>query len=84
MPFVSVKVIEGVLSPAQKREVIKGVTDTLVTVKGEGLRQAIVVVIEEVKSGEWAIGGRMLTTADVEVLVARPIKKRRPRVRSAA
>jgi 4-oxalocrotonate tautomerase len=70
MPFVSVKVIEGVLSPAQKRDVIEGVTEVLAAVKGERFRKAVVVVIEEVKSGEWGLGGRLLTTADVEAIVA--------------
>jgi 4-oxalocrotonate tautomerase len=70
MPFVNVKVIEGVFSAAQKKEIIKGVTDAMVAVKGEDLRQVITVVIDEVKSGDWAIGGQPLTTADVEALVA--------------
>jgi 4-oxalocrotonate tautomerase len=75
MPLVNVKVLEGVFSPEQKKALIKGMTDVIVAAKGENLRQVIWVVIEEVKSGEWGIGGKPLTTADVEALVAGRPKK---------
>lgn len=75
MPLVNVKVIEGVLSDAQKKELIKGVTDAMVAVKGENLRQLISVIIEEVKSGDWAIGGQPLTAADVQAVAAGPVKQ---------
>jgi len=70
MPFVNVKVIEGVLSAAEKKEVIRRMTDALAAVKGESFRQAVWVVIEEVKGGAWAIGGKPLTAADVRAMVA--------------
>ena len=76
MPFVNVKVIKGVFSTAQKKELMKGVTDAIVAVRGENLRQLTVVVIDEVKSGEWAVGGQPLTTAQVQALAARPVKQR--------
>jgi len=71
MPFVNVKVIEGVLSPAQKKELLAKVTDAVADVYGEGIRELIYVAYEEVKSGEWAIGGRPTTTADVRARIRR-------------
>lgn len=73
MPFVQVKVIEGALSTSQKREIIERVTDAIVAVEGENLRSFTWVTIEEVRSGEWAVGGKPLSAADVRALkVGRP------------
>lgn len=41
----------------KKREIIKRVTEGFVSVEGEGLHEKTVVVVEERKSGNWAIGG---------------------------
>jgi 4-oxalocrotonate tautomerase len=68
MPLVNVKIIEGVFSDSQKREMVKKLTDAMVSIEGENLRKATLVVIEEVKSGDWAIGGTPLTTEDVKAL----------------
>ena len=70
MPLIQVKVIEGVFTPAQKRELIRKLTDGIVSVEGEQMRGVTWVVIEEVKSGDWGIGGKALTTADVMALAA--------------
>jgi 4-oxalocrotonate tautomerase len=70
MPFVQVKVIEGVFSDEDKTRIVERVTDAMVSVEGEAMRQVTWVVIEEVKSGDWAIAGRTLTTADVKALAA--------------
>ena len=70
MPFVQVKVIEGVFSQPQKKQIIEKVTDALVSVEGENMRQVTWVVIEEVKSGDWAIGGNALTTEAVKSMAA--------------
>jgi 4-oxalocrotonate tautomerase len=70
MPLVTVKVIEGVFTPAQKQDIIRKVTDAMVSVEGENLRQVTWVVVEEVKSGDWGIGGNPLTTAAVKSLAA--------------
>ena len=66
MPLVQVKVIEGVFSDVQKQEMIRRLTDTMVSIEGENLREVTWVVIEEVKSGSWGIGGKALTTSDVK------------------
>lgn len=70
MPLIEVKVIEGVFSPEQKQEMVSRLTDTMVSIEGENLRGATVVVIEEVKSGDWGYGGRALTTTDVKAMAA--------------
>ncbi len=70
MPLIQVKVIEGVFSPRQKQEMIRKLTDTMVSIEGENLREVTSVLIEELKSGDWGIGGKALTTADVEALAA--------------
>jgi 4-oxalocrotonate tautomerase len=70
MPLANIKVIEGVFTDSEKRQIIEKVTDTLVAIEGERLRDKTVVIVEETKSGDWGIGGRTLTTADVTDLRA--------------
>ncbi len=66
MPFVNVKVIEGVFSDEQKQEMITKLTDAMVSIEGENMRQVTWVAVEEVRSGEWGIGGQTLTTDAVK------------------
>ena len=70
MPFVNVKVIEGVFSADQKQDMVRRLTDTMVEIEGENMRPVTWVVVEEVKSGDWGIAGNPLTTADVKALAA--------------
>jgi 4-oxalocrotonate tautomerase len=42
----------------------------MVSVEGENMRRVTWVVIDEVKSGDWGIGGKGLTTQDVRELAA--------------
>ena len=65
MPLITVKLIENVFTPRQKAELIEKLTDTMVEVEGENLRGVTFVLIEDVKEGDWGIGGRTLTAADV-------------------
>ena len=65
MPFVNVKVIEGVFSAAQKQEIVRSVTDAMVEIEGENMRPVTWVVVEEISSGDWGVGGTPLHTADV-------------------
>jgi 4-oxalocrotonate tautomerase len=71
MPMVTVKVIEGVFTAEQKREMISKITDTMVEIEGENLRQVTWVLVEEVRSGDWGIAGDGLSTADVHALQGR-------------
>lgn len=70
MPLVNVKVTEGVFSEAQKKEMVQKRTDTMVSIEGENMRKVAWVVIDEVKSGNWGIGGNAITTEDVKALAA--------------
>ena len=70
MPLVNVKLINGVFTQAQKQEMIRKLTDAMVSIEGENLRQVTWVVIEEVESGDWGVGGNCLTTSDVMTLAA--------------
>jgi 4-oxalocrotonate tautomerase len=70
MPLVQVKVIEGVFTEAQKQEMIRKLTDAMVSIEGENMRAVTSVIVEEVKSGSWGIGGKALTTADVREIAA--------------
>ena len=70
MPLLNVKVIEGVFSPAQKRETIERLTDTMVEIEGEAMRGVAWVVVDEVASGDWGIGGQALRTEDVTAMQA--------------
>ena len=70
MPLVNVKVIEGVFSDSQKRELVEKLTDAMVSVEGENMRKVTWVMIEEVKSGDLGIGGTPITTEDVKAMAA--------------
>lgn len=70
MPLIQVKLIEGVFSEVQKREIIRKLTDAMVAIEGENLRPVTWVIVEEVKSGDWGIGGNGLTATDVKALAA--------------
>jgi 4-oxalocrotonate tautomerase len=70
MPLIQVKLIEKVVTPAQKKEIITKLTDAMVAIQGESLRPVTWVVIEEVQSGEWGIGGQAMTTDAVRGMAA--------------
>jgi 4-oxalocrotonate tautomerase len=72
MPFVNVKIIEGVFTGEQKREMIDKLTEAMVGIEGESMRSVTWVAVEEVGSGDWGIGGRSLTTDDVRALQNAP------------
>jgi 4-oxalocrotonate tautomerase len=75
VPLINVKVIEGVFSAEQKTRIIRDLTNAMIEIEGEGMRGVTWTVIEEVRSGDWAIGGKPLATADVRALAtARPAK----------
>ncbi|MDE2581176.1 MAG: 4-oxalocrotonate tautomerase family protein [Rhodospirillales bacterium] len=68
MPLIQVRVIKGVFSADQKRQIIGRLTDAMVSVEGEAMRGVTWCVVEEVESGDWGIGGKALTAADVIAL----------------
>jgi 4-oxalocrotonate tautomerase len=70
MPLINVKLIEDVFTPDQTREIVERPTDAMVSIEGENMRSVTWVVVEEVASGDWAIGGKPLSTEDVKALAA--------------
>jgi 4-oxalocrotonate tautomerase len=74
MPFISVKVLQGVFAPKQKRDMIRKITDAVLSIEGESARDRTWVVIEEVKSGQWGVGGKPVTTSQVKRHAARELR----------
>jgi 4-oxalocrotonate tautomerase len=68
MPLVTIDVIKDVFTPSQKRDMIEKVTDAMIAVEGEALRGVTWVRVQEVQQGDWGIGGKTLTAADVHAL----------------
>ena len=68
MPLVTIDVIKDVFSPNQKRDMIEKVTEAMIAVEGEALRGVTWVRVNEVQQGDWGIGGKTLTAADVHAL----------------
>jgi 4-oxalocrotonate tautomerase len=68
MPLVDIQLIKGVFTPEQKKAMIQKVTDTMVAIEGEKMRSVTWVRVQEVESGQWAIGGTPLTAADVKAM----------------
>ncbi len=65
MPLVQIKGVGGYLTLAQKREMIRTVTEAVLSVEGEGLRSVTWVTIEDVPSGAWGVGGNPVTDDDL-------------------
>ena len=70
MPLVTIDVIKDVFTPDQKRQLIDTVTEAMIAVEGEAMRQVTWVRINELEQGDWAIGGQRLSAADVHAMAA--------------
>ena len=68
MPLVDIQLIKGVFSPEQKQTMIAKVTDAMVSVEGEKMRGVTWVRVQEIESGQWAIGGQSLTADAVKAM----------------
>lgn len=75
MPLVDIKLIEGTFSEDEKEKLIKDVTDVIVSFMGENLRSYTLVVIQEVKSGSWGVGGQAIGLEDVRAMQAGSTQK---------
>lgn len=60
MPYANIRITKTGVTAEQKAAVIKGVTDVLVTVLGKN-PQTTFVVIDEVDTDNWGIGGETIT-----------------------
>ena len=61
MPLVQIKGVGGYLTLEEKQTLISRVTDAVLSVEGEGLRDVTWVTIEDVDSGAWGVGGNPVT-----------------------
>lgn len=71
MPLVQIKGVGGYLTLEQKQEMIRRVTDAVLSVEGEGLRSVTWVTIEDVQPGAWGVGGTPVTDDDLRKLAGR-------------
>lgn len=60
MPFVNIKITKEGATAEKKAELVKGVTDLLVSVLDKNPKTTV-VVIEEVDTDNWGIGGETVT-----------------------
>lgn len=75
MPLVDIKIIEGVFSEEEIEKLIKGVTDVIVSFMGEYLRSYTLVVVQEVKSGSWGVGGQAIGLEEVRAMQKSTLEK---------
>ena len=60
MPYVNIKITREGATPEQKLQLIQGVTSLLQNILGKN-PQTTVVVIDEVNTDNWGIGGESVT-----------------------
>jgi len=60
MPYVNIMITDEGATPAQKQELISGVTELLKRVLGKNPKTTM-VVIEEVSTDNWGIAGESVT-----------------------
>ncbi|MCA1449828.1 4-oxalocrotonate tautomerase family protein [Ensifer sp. IC3342] len=73
MPFVEVKVFKDELSSDQTRALIEKITDAVIAVTSEKLKEVTWVIVSEIPSGHWGVGGAVLGLDDVRKLVTAPV-----------
>lgn len=69
MPLIHVNVFEDELTPEKTKELIQRITDAVTTVTSQKLREFTWVVVHEVKSGNWGVGGNPLGLADLKRVI---------------
>jgi len=68
MTLIQVTIIAGVFTTPQKEEIVERLTDAMVAIEGESMRQTVWCIVEEVASGEWGVGGSTLIADDLKAL----------------
>jgi 4-oxalocrotonate tautomerase len=74
MPLVNIEVIENVFTTAQKKAMIEKVSEAMISIEGEALRPYTLVKIDEVKDGNWSVGGKIVTASDARRLQQTKVK----------
>lgn len=59
MPIAKVYVPENVLTPEQRREIVKGLHEVLLTVEKRPLESPTYVLIDELPACDWGYTGRV-------------------------
>lgn len=60
MPYVNIKITREGATPEQKAELVRGATKLLVDILGKNPHTTM-VVIEEIDTDNWGIGGETVT-----------------------
>jgi len=68
MPLCTIKMFEGELTESQSVDLIHRVTEAIIPFVGEKLRGNTWVLIEEIASGAWGIGGKSFGLKDVRAM----------------
>jgi 4-oxalocrotonate tautomerase len=63
MALVTIDIVKDVFTRDQKRDMIERVTEAMIAVEGEAMRNVTWVKLNEVD--HWAVGGRLLDVATV-------------------
>jgi 4-oxalocrotonate tautomerase len=72
MPLIQITGVGDYLTLDQKQDLIRKVTDAVVSVEGEGLRPVTWVTIADIQPGAWGVGGNPVTADDLRAMAAAP------------
>jgi 4-oxalocrotonate tautomerase len=73
MPLVTIDIIKDVFTAEEKKAIIHNVTEAMVALEGEAMRQVTWVRIQEVEQNDWGIGGQLLDAAAVHALAGKKL-----------
>lgn len=80
MLLVTIDILSGTFTTAQKQSLIHRITEAAVDVDGPVMRELTWVRLNETDPGQWAIGGRPMAAPDVrgDSFAVQPISDREP------
>ena len=70
MPLIEIKYFEQEFTDGERSGIVRAVTDAMVSFTGETIRPHTWVILQEVRSGNWGIGGNALGLPDVRAMQA--------------
>jgi 4-oxalocrotonate tautomerase len=68
MPLVRMTLMRDAVSGEDRQELIARFTDAAAAVLGQDIRPYVWVLLDEVGSGDWGIGGHPITRDDVAAI----------------